>query len=155
MKKDRSKVLLGLGGQQIFDYVDTVLSAAQVNALNASPLQIIPSPGPGWAAIFEAMVAYYVYGSAAFTIGSASGLAVKYTNGSGLQLAQVAVTGFIDQATNQLRYVPTYRAASGAGGITPVPNSLICLNMLTAEVTVGTGCQLKIRAYYRRVPATL
>ena len=140
---------------QLFEFTSVTLTAAQVNALNGTPLTVVPAPGPAWIVILDEVQMQYVYGSAAFTIGSASGLAFNYTNGAGLQLAQCAVTGFLDQASNQRRSALAYRAASAASQITPVANAPIVAQMLTANVSVGTGCSLKLRAFYRRVPANL
>jgi len=140
---------------QFFEFKSLTLTAAQMNALNGTPLAVVPAPGPGWIVLLDSVEMQYVYGSAAFTIGTASGLAFKYTDGSGLQVAQCAVTGFLDQASNQRRSALAYRAASAASQITPVANAPIVAQMLTANVSVGTGCSLKLRAFYRRVPANL
>jgi hypothetical protein len=155
-KISRAKQAFGQGGmQQLLDFIDTPLTLAQILALNATPITVVPTPGPGWSAVLDSVVVQYTYGSAAFTIGTCAGLGFKYTNGSGLQVAQCAVTSFIDQASNQLRHVNAYRAASGASDFTPVPNAVIVIQALTAAPTVGTACTMKVRCYYRRVPAAI
>lgn len=154
-KTSRAKQAIGQGSQQILDFIDTLLTNAQLLALNGTPIAVVPAPGPNWALILDCVECYYQYGSAGFTIGSATGIGFKYTDGSGLQVAQCAVTGFLDQTANKLRAALGYCAASGDSSIVPVANAPIVAQMLSANVTGGSGSTLKLRAYFRRIPATL
>lgn len=144
---------LTVPGGPVAAYVDKSFTAAEVNALNTAAT-VVAAPAAGYALIFEGAVVFYDY-AAAFTIGSATGLAIKYTDGSGTGVGQTAVTGFIDQASDQTRYIRPWTAASGASQITPVAAAPLVANMLSANTSSGTGSVLKLRVYYRIVPFTL
>jgi len=131
------------------------LTAAQLLALNATPVTLVAAPGAGKVLVFERALLYLAYNSAAYAgIAGNEDLAIRYTGAAGLQLAQCEVTGFLDQTTSQLRHVAPFRAASGASDITPVANSPLVLHMLNGEITTGNS-PLLVRTFYRILPAVL
>ena len=131
------------------------LTAANVKALNATPISLVPAPGSGYALIFEGAVVYYGFNTAAYAgIAGGEDLAVKYTDASGLQVGSCETASFLDQTSNQTRFISPYRAASGASDIIPAANAALVLHMLSGEITSG-DTQLKLRVYYRIVPVTL
>lgn len=113
------------------------ISSAQLLALNATPQTIIPAPGVGKAAIFQGMMLQKPAGVAYGGIAAGEDLSVKYTDAAGLELAQCETTGFLDQATNQIRYVRPQTAASGNSSFTPVENAALVLHLLSGEITTG------------------
>jgi len=134
---------------------DVAFSPTQIKALNA-PATLVASPGTGLALVFEGAVLFYDYGATAFTIGTASGLAVRYTDGSGLQVGQSLVAGLLDQTADKFRWIKPWTPASGDSSVVPVAASPLVLQMLTADVTGSvTGTVLRARTYYRVVPAVL
>jgi hypothetical protein len=145
---------LGTGVLAPTHYADVEFDAAAVKLLN-TPATLVASPGAGLALIFEGAVMFYDYVSAAFTIGSATGLGIRYTDGSGLQVGQSLVTGFLDQTADKLRWVNRYAAASGDSSVAPVADAPLVLQMLTANVSGAAVATLSVRTYYRIVPATL
>jgi hypothetical protein len=135
---------------------DVIVSNAQALALNATPITMVEAPAAGKAIIFEGAIIQTDAGTA-YTIAAGKDLAFKYTNGAGLQVGGCETTGFIDQATAQVRFVRPQGAALGAGttsDITPVPAAALVLHMLVGEVTLGTS-PLHVRVFYRIVPTTL
>ena len=82
------------------------------------------------------------------TINIAAGedLTMKYTDASGVILAQVEATGFLDQTADEHRIV--YPLADAAKE--QVGNSAIVLHMLTGEIITGNS-PLKVRVRYRTV----
>lgn len=142
----------GRTAQQI-QSADILLSGAQILALYTTPITLVAAPAAGKALVFEGAVLFYDFGTAAYTVGTASSLSVKYTGAAGLALGGTSPTGFLDQATNQLRYVRPYTAASAESGLTPVTAPLV-LHQLTANMTAGDGT-LAARVFYRVVPTTL
>lgn len=135
--------------------VDVAIPAAQMLTLNATPRTLVQAPGAGYALIFVGAIAFYDFVAAAYGgIAAGEDLSVKYTDAAGLEVGQLEATGFLDQASDQLRYIRPHHAASGPNGITPVPNAALVLHMLVGEVITGDG-PLKLRVYYRRIPATL
>ena len=135
--------------------VDTTITVAQMLALFATPRTLVPAPGVGYALAFVGAVFFYDYGAAAYAgIAAGEDLAIKYTDASGLEVSEVETTGFLDQASDQLRYARPHQAASGVNSITPVPNAPLVLHLLVGEIITGDG-PLKVRTYYRRIPAVL
>lgn len=135
--------------------VDVSFDVAAIKLLN-TPATLVAAPAAGLALVFEGAVLFYDYGATAFTIGTASGLGIKYTDGSGLQVGQSLVTGLLDQTADKLRWIRPYTAASGDSSVVPVPASPLVLQMLTANVSGSvTGTVLRVRTYYSTIPATL
>lgn len=129
--------------------IDVTLTAAQVNALAATPISVIAAPGVGFAIYVERVHAYLVAGTAFGSVVSAGDLALKYTNGSGAQAsAVIETTGFLDQATAQHRLVGQ-QASTGAtaSDTNAVDNAAVVAHLLAAGVLTG-GRSLKLRIRY-------
>lgn len=125
-----------------------VVAAADVLTLNATPVAIVPAPGAGLAAIFEGAMIRKAAGTAYAGIAAGEDLSVKYTDASGAEVAQCEATGFLDQTTNQIRWVRPHAAASGGSAITPVENAALVLHMLVGEIITGDS-DLEIEVHYR------
>lgn len=114
------------------------ITSAQLLALNATPQELVPAPGAGFALVFEGLLIQKPSGTAYAGIAAGEDLSVKYTNGSGAEVGQCETTGFLDQTTEQLRYVRPHGAASGFdSSITPVANAALVLHLLVGEITTG------------------
>jgi hypothetical protein len=149
--KKRGRFETSLGMRQLVKQVTT----AQILALNATPVTLVPAPGANLALIFEGAMLFYKYNSAAYGgIAAGEDLAVKYTDGSGLQVGSCEATGFLDLTANAIRYINPYRAASGVSDITPVANSPLVLQMLVGEVITGNS-PLFVMVNYRVMPTVL
>ena len=129
----------------IISQVDVTLTAAQILALNATPIQIIAAPGAGKAIIVEDAQFMYDFVAAAYAgIAAGEDLALKYTNGSGAQILAVETTGFLDAVADEYRHaLPGYAAL----GIEPVANAAVVAHMLTGEIITGDGL-VKVRVRY-------
>lgn len=143
-----------LAAQSAVQFADVTISSAQLLALNATPRQILAAPGAGLANVLIDVVAYKAAGTAYAGIAAGEDLSIKYTDASGLEVAEIETTGFLDQATAQTRYATAFRAASGISSITPVANAALIMMLLSGEITTGNSA-LKLRVYYRVVPTTL
>jgi len=132
---------------------DVVVSSAELLALNATPKEIVPAPGAGLALVFEGAVIHKPAGTAYGGIAAGEDLSVKYTNGAGLEVAQCETTGFLDQATDQTRYVRPHTAASLNSALVPTANAALVLHMLVGEITSGDS-PLHVRFFFRVVPAS-
>ena len=127
------------------------LTSAELLALNATPKTLLAAPGAGSALVFEGATLFLDYATTAYDgVAEGEDLTIRYTNGSGQLVATIETTGFLDQATDQLRYV--YPATTAA--ITPVANAAMVLHLSTGEIATGDS-PLKIQINYRVVPATL
>lgn len=127
-----------------------VVTSAQLLALFATPQTIVPAPGANKANVFVGALIRKASGTAYAGIAAGEDLSVKYTDASGVEVAQCEATGFLDQTTNQIRWVRPQTAASGNSSITPIANSPLVLHMLTGEIITGNS-DLEIEVHYRVV----
>lgn len=133
---------LGQSGdpQEVFGASTVVtVTAAQVLALNATPITIVPAQGAGIAIIPRKWAVRHATGTAYAGIAAGEDLTLKYTNGSGAQCAgAIETTGFLDQTTAQVRYAGMIAAAAGTpADVTPVANAAVVIHLLTGEITTG------------------
>lgn len=140
----------GTGGEL---FRDVTISVAQMLALNATPIEVIPAPGAGYALVLDRVIAYKAAGTAYAAVHTDDDIAFKYTDANGAALAEIEATGFLDQATAQTRFATSYRAASAESSMAPT-NTPIVAHMLNGEVTTGDS-PLKLRLYYRILPLVL
>lgn len=132
------------------------ITSAQILALNATPITVIPAPGANLMIKIVSWSARHGTGTAYAGIASGEDLALKYTNASGAVAATVIeTTGFMDQTTAQIRLA---NALSGSGAaaitpadITPVANAAIVLHLLSSEITTG-DFDLQLFVEYDIVP---
>lgn len=123
---------------------------ASVRTLNATPYELVPTPGAGYANVVESAVLFLDYGSAGYdAVGASDDLTIRYTNGSGALIATVETVGFLDATADAVRYVqPTTTAA-----LTPVANAAIVAHISTGEIYSAAGdSPLKVKVYYRVIP---
>jgi hypothetical protein len=135
-------------------YRDVTISSAELLALNATPKELVPAPGAGFALVLDSVVAYKAAGTAYAGIAAGEDISIRYTDGSGTELTEIEATGFLDQAGAETRFAYPYRAASGVYSVEPTANAALVAHMLTGEITTGDS-DLKMRVYYRILPTTL
>jgi hypothetical protein len=146
--------LTGEADELPLNYVDVTITSAELLALFTTPKTIVAAPGANLALIFDQIIAYKPAGTAYDGIAAGEDLSISYTNAAGLAVAGIETTGFLDQATAQLRHASAYRAATGISSSTPVANSPLVMHLLTGNIATGNS-DLKLRVYYRVVPAVL
>lgn len=132
---DTGSVTSTMLAEGTIQYAAVEISSAEILALFTTPKALVAAPGAGKVLEFVSLLLAYDYGTVVYTIGTAGNLQVKYTDGSGAATSTTqAVTGMIDQATDQLR-APDKLEAS----ITPVVNAALVLTLATANPTAGDG----------------
>lgn len=132
------------GGYSEEKVIKKTITAAQVLALNATPVEIVPAPGAGH--VIEFVSAFFAKPAGTAYAGIAAGedIAIKYTNGSGVQVnTTLEATGFLDQTTAQTR-----RTGPIVTEYTPAVNAPLVVQMLTGEVITGNS-PLYITCRYR------
>lgn len=132
-------------------HVDKLISSAQVLALNATPIEIVPAQGANTAILFRGIWVVKPAGTAYAGIAAGEDLSVRY-GAAGLEVCELETTGFLDQATAQFREGKPFHAASLISSITPVVNANLTLGLLAGEITTGDS-PLHVRTYYCVVPA--
>lgn len=138
------------GAQQRVYRRRSVVTSAQLLALFATPITIVPAPGAGLALIFEGVLIHKPAGVAYAGIAAGEDLAVKYTNAAGLEVGQCETTGFLDSTASLIRWCRAHTAASGASQLIPVANAALVLHLLVAEIITGDQ-PLNMEVHYRLV----
>jgi len=139
----------GAGGASpvsLYSYV-TTLTAAQVKALNATAITIVPAPGAGYFIEPVSLLARLIYGTVAYDgVAAGEDLAFKWTNSSGAQmLTAIEVDGFLTATADAYRL--TY-PINLAANVVPVANAPIVVHMLTGEIATGDSL-LRFETTYR------
>lgn len=143
-KPNNAQVLAAL--RALYGYrAEVTLTAAEMIALFTTPKTLVAAPGAGKAIVLLGAGLFLDYNSVAYNgIAAGEDLAFKYTDASGAQVAQVETTGFLDQTSDQFRWVyPTTTAQ-----INPAANAPLVLHMLVGNIATGDS-PLKVRVHYR------
>jgi hypothetical protein len=141
-------------GDVVHKYEDALITAAQLLALNATPIQITNSGAATELIVFEGAQLFLDYNSAAYAaIAAGDDLTITYES-AGAEVGRCECTGFLDQTNDEYRWVPAlHPAVATAAGIdgTALLGSHFEIAMLTGEVTTGDS-PLYIRTFYAVVP---
>ncbi len=133
--------------------ISTEITTAEVLALNGTPFTLINAPGSNKAIIFKGAMLFVDYAGTAYdNVAGGEDLIISYTDGSGVQVARVETTGFIDQANDEVRYVVHHSTATGyANDFLPVANATLTISLLSGEILTGNS-PLKIQVVYAVLP---
>lgn len=124
--------------------VGLTLTSAQMLALFATPRTLAPAVA-GYAWIPLETEAFLDYNSAAYAgIAANEDIVLRYTNAAGGILTTIETTGFLDQTSDQRRYVVN------SGTVTPLANAAVVAHMTTGEITTGNS-PVTIRSLMRLV----
>ena len=136
-------VFSGDGGIQ---YAEVTISSAQVLALFGTPITLVASPGAGKVLVPLRCAIVLDFVEAAYAgIAAGEDLAIRYTNAAGVICLTVEATGFLDQASDQIRLGAIDAAAAAA--IVPVAASPLVLHMTTGDVITGDS-PLRVKLWY-------
>lgn len=134
---------------------DVTIATAAVKTLFGTPVTLVAAPGANKALLFEGAVVFMDYGTVAYDgIAAGEDISIKYENASGLEVGQCETTGFLDQATDQVRIIRPHHAASGNNAITPLVNKPLVMQILIDNIATGDS-PIKVRTFYRVVPTVL
>lgn len=131
-------------------FADVTVSTAELLDLNTTPKQLVAAPGAGNILVLELAQLWLDFNTTAYDgIAAGEDLSIKYTNGSGVEVAQIEATGFLDGTADETRYVK----AASAAAVQPVANAALVLHMLADNIATGNS-PLKVRTWYRVLPET-
>jgi hypothetical protein len=92
-----------VSSQGLLRTAEVQLTNAQMLALRATPVELVPAPGAGYVLEFVAVALFFDY-TGAYTE-SADNMAVRYTDGSGIvQSTAIEATGFVDATADTCTY---------------------------------------------------
>lgn len=132
------------------------LSAADVLALNSTPLEIVPAAPAGFFHVILGMCVSYIFGTTAYTITNPADV-IALADAFGLNYAAVSMTGFIDQALSlvsapaanvRAQNDPTLTGALLTAGAADGGNVVV---RASNNPTLGDGT-LVVTAIYATVP---
>lgn len=114
-----------------YNYQDFVLTAAQMDTLNATPVTVLAAPGSGLVNLVTGLfLKVNATGFTAFELGSGV-LEFRYTDGSGAKVVTDVTNAVVESATDVMDYCPPIVCA-------PLANAVIAAHA-SADVTAGTG----------------
>ena len=145
----------GGSGAGATQYRDVQLTAAQVNALRATNIELVPAPGAGLAVIPYSVHMFLEDGGTDFVqVNATDHLAVRYSATTELwEIATEAqLTAFLESVGADAALAFVFGLPATGVGIVPIANTALDLdNNGAAEYTTGDGT-LSIRTYYSIVP---
>ena len=122
-------------------FQDFNISAAEMDALNATPKTLLAAPGSGLANVVTGVFTFVDAGATAFELGSGT-LGYLYTDGSGAAVATAVPNATVESASD------TYYWSQGSA-VVPVVNAVIVAKA-SADVTAGDGV-IYGRIFYKTV----
>lgn len=122
-------------------FQDFNISAAEMDALNATVKTLLAAPGAGYANVVTGIFTFIDAGSTAFELGSGT-LQFLYTDGSGNSVATAVPNTIVESASDAYYW-------SRAADVAPVLNAVIVAKA-SADVTAGNGVVYG-RIFYKTV----
>lgn len=123
------------------NYKDFKLTAAQMDALNATPVSVLPAPGVGLANVIDSIVLFVDAGATPFELGSGV-LEFRYTDGSGAKVVTDIANAVVESATDAYGNNP--------GIVAAVSLNAAVVAHASADVTAGDGA-IYGRIFYHTV----
>lgn len=127
------------------------VTTAQVLALFATPVELVPAPGANRFLNFKGAMIFLDYAGTAYAgIAVGENLVIKYTNAAGdTASSEIETVGFLDQANDEYRWA----IPGGVDGavldrdVTALANQPLVLHLLVGEIITGNS-PLKIQVIY-------
>lgn len=124
----------------ICSHRDTVLTSAEIDALNATPIELVPAPGAGKSLFVCSVVAWLNYNSTAWA-GSSETIPLKY--GTAGTTITTITEAFMERTSDG------YQNLLPVDGVGAQDNTAIYATA-NADFTTGNS-PLSVRVYYRTV----
>ncbi len=129
---------------------DTIeISAAEIILLNSAPKTLVAAQGADTVVEFISAMLIFDYGTVAYDgVAGGEDLVIEYATGQDLS-ASIEVTGFLDQANDEIRLIPKDLTVFPiTTDLVPLKNSAVRLLMKTGEIATGDGT-MTVKVSYR------
>ncbi|MBA7500036.1 hypothetical protein ES704_02789 [subsurface metagenome] len=115
-------------------YAEVEISVDEILDLFTTPKELVAAPGADKVIEFISLLLALDWSEGTpYTIGTATDLQVKYTNGAGAAVSTTRdVTGFLEQSADKLSSLDKLEAT-----VVPVVNAPLVLTLGVADVTLG------------------
>jgi hypothetical protein len=125
----------------------TTLTTAQVNALRATPIEVVTAPGTGLLLEYVSGIISYNYTTTAFTVGADEDFIIQYDGGTDASVA-VESAGFCDQTNDEIRIIPPIATALTVP-TAEVNKKLEIFNTGSGETADGGTSTIIVKVIYR------
>lgn len=144
------ELIHGMNGlYSVSGMAEATVTSAQVLALSATAISVVPAPGAGVAVVPYLWAVHKPAGTAYAGVAAGEDLVLKYTDASGAAASGIIeTTGFLDQTTLQTRI--GLRSIVSPLATAPVANAPIVLHLLVGEITTGDS-DLHVRVWYHLI----
>lgn len=134
--------------KSLVEVTDTLITSAQVLALNATPITVVAAPGTNKYTEFLGAIVFLDYNSAAYVDDIGEDLVFKYTDGSGAEVSMQADGGLFDGTADAVVWMPPKGNNEAVPGVEMVANAVLVLHLLVGEWITGDS-PLKVRVFHR------
>jgi hypothetical protein len=125
---------------------DKYITTAEVLALNATAIDVVPAPGAGKYLMFMGAVVFLDYASIAYVDDAGDDLVFKYTDKNGASISHTLDGSLFDGEADAIVYAYPLNAAASV--LESAANAPICVCLENGEWITGNS-PLKIRTFYR------
>lgn len=125
---------------------DKYITTAEVLALNATAINVVPAPGAGKYLMFMGAVVFLDYATTAYVDDAGEDLVFKYTDKNGASISHTLDGSLFDGEADAVVYAYPLNAAASV--LEAAANAPICVCLETGEWITGDS-PLKIRTFYR------
>lgn len=137
-----SAIEMTSGGNVYNQLLEKTITSAQIKAMNATPVQILPAPGPGKFNIIKSGVIMYKYGGAAYTVPATNDVIIRWQTANTYNLL-IDYTTFAGITANSYYYLtgPAYVSNNAVDSDAPLGiNDILEMKTIgTGEIATGTG----------------
>lgn len=130
---------------------DKLITSAQVLALNATAIEVVPAPGSNKYLMFHGAIVFLDYGGTAYVDDAGEDLVFKYTDKNGASISHTSDGSIWDATADTVAFVYPLNAAASV--LEAAANAPIVVCLETGEWITGNS-PLKIRTFYRIVTKT-
>lgn len=134
------------GGNSTVLSAEVVLTAAQMNALNTTPITVIADPGDGYAVLVDSVTFTYRHVTTGPTCQAGEDIVLVYASA-----ATTAITDLVDDAVFNETSADKAAVARGGNGTALVASEAVKVTTLSGDWANTAGSTMRVHVLYRLV----